>query len=619
MGRYNGESVGGVTVVERSLRALSTVWSPAGVRAKVPGLSWNAIRLDEQGALPATIVTWPGHRPSVDGTPGTDRRPAASVPGLADLRLDADLVAALSGVAVADLDDEALLDVAARWHEVTSWATAMQSRALGEIARRRSWTEEHDAAAAEISARLRVPQGEANKHMARGAGLAEHPEVFDALHEAVIDTAKADILLRSGNPLTQEEREEAIRRYLPQAPDRTRRWLRDRMNAFATRLHGTTEVATQAMTRRGVFLDPADNYMAWVSANLQATDAAAVWDAIDTAAQVLRRAPGATRTLVQARADALVAIATGRIIVPPRPECAPILNASTAAAGTDAATDAGAARSTGADDDGGAAGHGTSVTGTRLGVSAPPRTTVPASGCTCGGCVCGGANIRVVPVKPQIRITVPASMLLGLDDTPGHLDGYGPIPADLAARIATDATWQRLLTDPVTGVLTDYSTSTYQPGKVLRQAVTARDQTCTFPQCDRPARWADLDHIHPFDHQLDLAVQPREPRGRPVRPTCSRCVGRTTWPRPTTAGHQNVTPRPGSRPGPHPPDTDTPDHLPPPAPPRPTRSATTSPAWPTTHDTDSGGSRLPWATPTPPGHTHTDRAVVRGPNGACTP
>ena len=97
-----------------------------------------------------------------------------------------------------------------------------------------------------------------------------------------------------------------------------------------------------------------------------------------------------------------------------------------------------------------------------------PRTTVPATGCTCGGCTCAGTAIRVIPVKPQIRVTIPATTLLGLDNTPGHLDGYGPIPADIAARIANDATWQRLLTDPTTGILTDYSTTTYQPGKILR-------------------------------------------------------------------------------------------------------------------------------------------------------
>jgi hypothetical protein len=184
-----------------------------------------------------------------------------------------------------------------------------------------------------------------------------------------------------------------------------------------------------------------------------------------------------------------------------------------------------------------------------------PRTTLPSTGCTCGGCTCGGTTIRVIPVKPQIRITVAATTLLGLDDNPGHLDTYGPLPADIAAQVATDATWQRLLADPVTGILTDYSTTAYQPGKLLRQAVIARDETCTFPQCDRPARWADLDHIAPFDHHLDPAGQPPgapgQTRATNLQPLCRAhhlakthhgwtpvrdpATGITTWTAPT--GH----------------------------------------------------------------------------------
>jgi hypothetical protein len=437
----------------------------------------------------------------------------------------AGLVGVLERVEVADLDDGVLLDVAARWQEVISWATAMQSRATGEIARRRGWTAEHNAASAEISARLRVPQGEANKLMARGTALAEHPQVMNALHHGLIDTTKADILLHAGNPLTHQERHDAITRYLPQAPDRTRRWLREAMNAYATTLHGTSAVVQHARTRRAVYLDPADNHMAWISANLPATDATAVWDAIDQAAHTLHRTPGTTRTLAQARADALVAITTGRIIVPPHPECAPTPTPDTATHTTtheDSATH-------GPDSETGTSTPGTSTPGTRGGDAGPdgdplPRTTVPATGCTCGGCLCGGTTVRVIPVKPQIRITVPATMLLGLDDTPGHLDGYGPIPAEVAARIATDATWQRLITDPVTGILTDYSTTTYQPGKTLRHAVTTRDQTCCFPQCDRPAHRADLDHIHPYDHDLDPESQPPgtpgQTRAHNLQPLC---------------------------------------------------------------------------------------------------
>jgi hypothetical protein len=456
--------------------------------------------------------------------------------------MGSELVGVLAEIEVADTDDTELMDVAARWQDVISWATAMQSRATGEIARRRGWTEEHTTAAAEISARLRIPQTDANKLMARGTGLAEHPQVMNALHDGLIDTAKADILLRSGNPLTTQERDQAITTYLPQAPDRTRRWLRDKMNQHATRLHGTSEVTKQAMTRRAVYLDPADNSMAWISANLPATDATAVWDAIDTAAHTLRRLPGTTRTLAQARADAFVAIATGRVIVPPRPECAP-----EAATGTALSSDParGSALAPGIDSESG---------------PVLPRTTVPAAGCTCGGCTCHGTSIRVITVKPQVRITVPATMLLGLDDSPGHLDGYGPIPADQAARIATDATWQRLLTDPVTGILTDYSTTAYQPGKILRQAVTARDQTCCFPQCDRPAQRADLDHIHPYDHTLDTPARepgaPGQTRAQNLQPLCrahhlakthdgwdvSRDpeTGSTTWTAPT--GHSYKRP-----------------------------------------------------------------------------
>lgn len=525
------------TAVERSLthalgsaRSAASITVSDGARIASRTLGWSTISLTGEGTLPGAVVTgsWPGHGRASSAAPTASA--AAVSPDLSSLPMGAALVEVLAAVEVAGTSDGDLLDVAARWYDVVSWATAMQSRALGEVARRRTWTAEHNAAAAEVSARLRVPQGEANKHLARGAGLAEHPQVMDALHSATIDTAKADILLRSGNPLTTEEREQAITRYLPKAPDRTRRWLRDKMNAFAVQLKGTLETTKHARTRRAVFIDPADNAMAWISANLPATDAAAVWDAIDSTAHVLRRTPGSTRTLAQARADALVALATGRVIVPPRPECAP-------------------------------AGDGESD------ATALPRTTVPSAGCTCGGCLCGGTAVRVVSARPRIRVTVPATMLLGLDDSPGQLDGYGPIPADVAAQVATDATWHRLVTDPVTGVLTDYSTAAYQPGKVLRQAVVARDGTCSFPQCDRPARWSDLDHIQPFDHHLakagGQAGRPEQTRAANLQPLCRAHhlakthhgwgvvrdpeTGITTWSAPTG---QHYT-RPPTEAGPH--------------------------------------------------------------------
>ena len=101
---------------------------------------------------------------------------------------------------------------------------------------------------------------------------------------------------------------------------------------------------------------------------------------------------------------------------------------------------------------------------------------------------------------PHIQVTVAATTLLGLDDQAGELAGYGPIPAEMARRIAADpdATWQRILTDPVSGVLLDYGIKVYRPPPSLARHVKARDQVCAFPGCRQPAERCDLDHRERF-------------------------------------------------------------------------------------------------------------------------
>ena len=98
--------------------------------------------------------------------------------------------------------------------------------------------------------------------------------------------------------------------------------------------------------------------------------------------------------------------------------------------------------------------------------------------------------------RPAIQVTVALSTLLGLDDRPGDLAGYGPITAATARRIAADATgtWRRLVADPVTGALLDCGRTSYRPPTDLAEFVIARDQLCVFPSCSRRARRCDLDH-----------------------------------------------------------------------------------------------------------------------------
>jgi hypothetical protein len=235
-----------------------------------------------------------------------------------------------------------------------------------------------------------------------------------------------------------------------------------------------------------VHIDRAENDMGWISAYLPAPDAAAVWGVVDDMAHQLRRVTGEDRTLSQLRADSLTGIVTGRLLPADR-------YTDTASSETGAGTETGAEDSSQAI----TPNTGEEPTGT------PDGTDTPV--CTCGGRAPVIVQevvrpIRVTPTRPVVRVTIPATALLGLDDSPGELAGFGPIPAETARLIATDATWQRLLTDPVTGILTDYSTTTYQPGKILRTAIETRDATCTFLGCDTPASRCDLDHITPFDH-----------------------------------------------------------------------------------------------------------------------
>ncbi|HEX4729591.1 MAG TPA: DUF222 domain-containing protein [Jatrophihabitans sp.] len=102
--------------------------------------------------------------------------------------------------------------------------------------------------------------------------------------------------------------------------------------------------------------------------------------------------------------------------------------------------------------------------------------------------------------RPAIQVTVTADTLLGLDDQPAHLTGYGPITADTARRIAAEesGTWRRLLTDPDTGALLDISEHRYRPAQRLRDYLSARDDVCVFPTCQQPGYRCEPDHTMPY-------------------------------------------------------------------------------------------------------------------------
>lgn len=103
--------------------------------------------------------------------------------------------------------------------------------------------------------------------------------------------------------------------------------------------------------------------------------------------------------------------------------------------------------------------------------------------------------------RPVINVTVPITTLMGLSDDGGLLAGGIHIPADLAQHIACDpdAVWYRLLTDPA-GRFAELSTTAYTPTEPIWRCVVARDVSCVFPGCHRPATIVELDHRVPWPH-----------------------------------------------------------------------------------------------------------------------
>ncbi|HWA67105.1 MAG TPA: DUF222 domain-containing protein [Mycobacteriales bacterium] len=96
-------------------------------------------------------------------------------------------------------------------------------------------------------------------------------------------------------------------------------------------------------------------------------------------------------------------------------------------------------------------------------------------------------------LRAQVLVTVGLPTLLGDNDDPAELSGYGPITAETARRIAADATLRRLVTDPLTGTVIDLGRK-YRPSKLLRDLVEATQPRCVMVGCSRPAYQCELDH-----------------------------------------------------------------------------------------------------------------------------
>ncbi len=297
-----------------------------------------------------------------------------------------------------------------------------------------------------------------------GALVTEMPCTLAALRSGTTSERRAMLILDQFACLTAADRRRAdalIEADLPSLGDMS---ASSRAAGIACRLdvEAVLGKVRGAVTDRHVSIRPAPDTMTRLSALLPVAQGVAVYAALRAAADSAVGI-GDGRTRGQVMADGLVSRVTGQTVT----GCDAYGVPSYARAGGEADPSANAD------------------------VAAPSG---PGSGvCTDEAAGAGGL---------QLNLIMTDRTLLGGDDEPAHLTGYGPIPAPLARALVlgradtrTRTFIRRLYTDPTTGQLVAMDSRQRLFPAGAQRFLIARDQLCRTPWCDAPIR--HIDHITP--------------------------------------------------------------------------------------------------------------------------
>ena len=364
-----------------------------------------------------------------------------------------ELAAQLATVDPATVDDFELVELIAAFEQLSGWVAAGQVVAMAELSRRTVFEGCQLApirlAGMEVAARLCLAPMTGEHRVATARTLVDQlPGTLAALRRGDIDYRRAAVVAEAVPGLSPEQTAEIEAQVLPKAGSRSLGQHRAAVERAVLEVdpRGVEERHESAVEKRRIDFYPQPDGMGTVEAYLPADGMASLRAALDAAANAIR-----------------------------------------------------------------SEGPGDGRTMDHLRVDALVQMAQDSLRTGRLGGNGGGQRLATTHRRrPLIQVTVPISTLLGLDDRPGELAGYGPIPASVARRIAADGIWRRLLTDPATGALLDYGKMRYQPPPDLIDHVITRDQRCRFPGCGQPAYRCQIDHSipHPDGPTADTNLGP---------------------------------------------------------------------------------------------------------------
>ncbi|BCB74142.1 HNH endonuclease signature motif containing protein [Phytohabitans flavus] len=100
-----------------------------------------------------------------------------------------------------------------------------------------------------------------------------------------------------------------------------------------------------------------------------------------------------------------------------------------------------------------------------------------------------------------VELVVPLGALTGSSREPGEIKGWGPVLAEIAAKVADQQRgrpWRYTVVDG-SGAVTAHGPLRRRPAAAVAAFVRARDRTCRAPGCRAPAHRADLDHTRAWE------------------------------------------------------------------------------------------------------------------------